>query len=116
MSRLTQTEFEATFDDDVEVADEDYNPCLDFWDYVDALSEEDRDGFQHQFTVEFLFYNPVRMIEHVMLRTDTEHVYIVLVLDMQQKAVLGHHNFYCDPNMPEGSGFEMMPASATLWT
>lgn len=97
MNRLTTAEFEATFDENVELAAEGYNPCLDFWDYSDALDEEATDGLQHQHTGDFIFYNQVRMIEHVMLRTNVAHAYIVIVLDMKAEAIVGHYNFYYNP-------------------
>ncbi|HBR92743.1 MAG TPA: hypothetical protein DEA90_01085 [Opitutae bacterium] len=91
MPKLTESEFDATFDDNIEQAGDDYNPCVDFWDYVDALSYEARDGIQHEYVADYIFYNEVRQIEQIMLRTDRPPDLLVIVLDMSRKRVIGHY-------------------------
>lgn len=101
MPKLTKSEFEATFDDNVEQAGDDYRTCLDFWDYVDALSMEQRDGFECIPVVDYIFLNDANQIEHLMLRTDSPEHYLNIVLDKAEEQIPGRHLFHADFEAPD---------------
>jgi hypothetical protein len=101
MPKLSKSEFGATFDDEVRLASEDYSPCLDFWEYVDALSDNERDGLNHHYAADYIFVNDVRHIEHIMLRTDTPKHYLTIILIEDEKRILGHHVFHADFDAPD---------------
>ena len=100
MARLDQYEFELTMDDDIKLAGEKDAPCLDFWPYVDGLDDEAVDGLTHQFIVDYFFRNSVRGLEHIMLRTDMPHSYLTVVIETNEREIVGHHVFDVDLDLP----------------
>lgn len=92
MPRLTETEFLATIDPHPERVGPDDAPPFDFWDYFDSIPDEDFHG--HDFsdgTVTEARTMPATDHQHVLVRCDAPNVFLVLVLDLRQRQVYGHH-------------------------
>ncbi len=89
MKKLTQEEFKATINDPYAL--DDGNPIFDFWSYVDNIPEEDYEGHDCS---EGNVYNVYRMngndIEHVLILSKTENVFMGIVNDLGKKEVVGH--------------------------
>ncbi len=92
MRRLTETEFLATMDPrPVRVGQDDALP-FDFWDYFDSIPDADFDD--HDFsggTVTDARTMPATNHQHVLIGCEIANVFIVLVLDLRQGQVNGHH-------------------------
>jgi len=90
--RLTEAEYLATMDPHpVRVAQDDAPPFA-FWDYFESIPHEDFDG--HDFsagTVTDAWTMPTTDYRHVLIRCETANVFLVLILDLRQCEVRGHH-------------------------
>jgi UDP-N-acetylmuramyl pentapeptide synthase len=92
MPRLNETEFLATMDPHPVRVEQDDAPPFDFWDYFDAIPGQDFDG--HDFSagaVTNAWTMPSTDHQHVLIRCETANVFLVLVLDLRQRQVHGHH-------------------------
>jgi hypothetical protein len=92
MPRLTETEFLATMDPHPVQVGQDDAPPFDFWHYFDSIPDEDFDG--HDFsggTVTDAWTMPATNHQHVLIRCETANVFLVLILDLRQRQVYGHH-------------------------
>ncbi|MEH1127816.1 hypothetical protein [Micromonospora sp. CPCC 206061] len=92
MSRLTEAEFLATMDPHPARIGQDDAPPFDFWAYFDSIPDEDFGG--HDFsdgTVTDALTMPATNFQHVLIRCETANVFLVLILDLRQRRVYGHH-------------------------
>ncbi|MCR5479480.1 MAG: hypothetical protein K6F27_06430 [Ruminococcus sp.] len=65
----------------------------DIWDYAHELA---RNGLISQYgysghLIEAVYANSENTYQHVLLFTDTENCYMVIVIDVARKAIAGHH-------------------------
>jgi hypothetical protein len=68
------------------------DPPFDFWPYFESIPVEDMGG--HDFTggvVDQVFRMPSGAHEHVLIACERRNVYLVLVLNLSDARVLGHH-------------------------
>lgn len=68
-------------------------PTVDIWGYVAILVKE---NIVAQYTyvknlVEYVYRNDSATFEHVLLPTEHENVFIVVVVDLVNKSILGHY-------------------------
>ena len=91
MPKLTEDEYKATARDPIEVGP-DEPPPFDFWPYFETIPPEDFGG--HDFsagTVPYVWKMPDSGHQHVLVKCATPNVYLVLVLDVNDSSVVGHH-------------------------
>jgi hypothetical protein len=63
---------------------------LDIWPYVDAIPFADLEGFALG-DVAHVYLNPTGNYEHVLLATETQNVFLVIVIDVKQVKIQGYH-------------------------
>lgn len=91
MNRLSETEFHATCTNEMSPIDISVGRPFDFWPYFDAIPKQDFEGFDcSNGSVECAYRNSEGSFEHVLIKSQVQNVYMVLVLDLQKKQVHGH--------------------------
>ncbi len=98
---LTEEEFIATMSDRMVDATEFAEPAVDIWPYVEALVAE---GVVEQYVydetlVEMVSRNREDSFDHVMLPTEDEEIFIVIVVDFEEEEIYGHYVL----NLKEGN-------------
>jgi hypothetical protein len=65
---------------------------IDIWPYVDAVPADDLAGFSvyDQF-VEAVYRSDDGRFEHVLVMTRTKNVFLVVVVDLANNRIFGHH-------------------------
>lgn len=92
MRKLTNEEFKATTVPQPAPLDTDVEPPFDFWPYFDAIPPEDFGG--HDFSegdVPYGWTMTGTPYQHVLIQCETANVFLVLVLNLDEQAVAGHH-------------------------
>lgn len=92
MPRLTEPEFLATTDSHPVRVCLDDSPPSDFWDYFESIPNDDFDG--HDFsagTVTYAWTMPTKSHQHVLVKCEDANVFLVVILDLRQRQVYGHH-------------------------
>ena len=70
----------------------DEEPPFDFWDYFEAIPPEDFS--EHDFSeglVSYVYKMHETNLQHVLVECETPNVFLVLVLDLTDRSVVGHH-------------------------
>ena len=92
MRKLNEDEYKATVTPNPVSISPDEAPPFDFWPYFDAIPLEDLGG--HDFSggeVPYAWRMPGGSYEHVLVGCPTPNVFLVLVLDVADRSVTGHH-------------------------
>jgi len=92
MRLLTEAEYRATMEPEPAPIGPDEEPPFDFWSYFDAIPAADLQG--HDFsegTVTYAWHMPLGNRQHVLVNCERANVFLVLVLDLTRKTVLGHY-------------------------
>ncbi len=92
MPKLTEDEYKATMALHPIAVDPDEEPPFDFWPYFSAIPPEDLGC--HDFSsgaVPYAWRMPDSVYEHVIVRSETANVFLVLVLNVTGRSVVGHH-------------------------
>jgi len=63
---------------------------LDIWPYVDAIPLADLEGFELA-DVAYVYLAPNELYEHVLIATEDKNVFFVIVIDVKQVKIYGHH-------------------------
>ena len=63
---------------------------LDIWPYIDAIPLIDLDGFTLR-DVAYVYLNPTGLYQHILIATEDENVFLVVVLEVLSKKIHGHH-------------------------
>lgn len=67
-------------------------PPLDFWPYFDTIPASDFRGHDCSAgEVEYVWREPTGRFEHVLVKSKTPNVFMVIVLDIRNGTVFGHH-------------------------
>lgn len=91
MKRLTETEFLATSSDPMRRLDLDASPPLNFWDYFESIPESDFEGHDCSAGgVTYVWEDSSGRYQYVHVNSEDQNVFMVLVLDVAEKIVLGH--------------------------
>lgn len=89
--RLTEAEFKATSGEPMRRVAPDEGPVFDFWPYFEAIPEEDFEGFDCSAgSVSWVWEHPDGLYQHVLVDSEDRDVFMVLVLDLGVKLVIGH--------------------------
>ena len=92
MGKLSQEEFHATFGGSKERVVLDEPAPFPFWSYFDAIPPEDFNGNDcSQGLIENIWRVNSGRYEHVLINSNDRNVFMVLVLDLKEKKVFGHH-------------------------
>ena|SRR3569833_2029905 len=92
MGRLSEWQYRATMEPGAVRVSDGAEPPFDFWDYFDAIPEHDFEG--HDFSageVAYAWRMPSGVHEHVLIRCGTPDIFLVLILDLPEHEVYGHH-------------------------
>lgn len=91
MPRLSREEFLATFGESRDRVGADHEPPIDFWPYFDAIPALDFEGRNcSEGHVENVWRTQPIPYEHVLVNSDEPNVFMVIVIDVTTKRVLGH--------------------------
>jgi hypothetical protein len=90
MKLLTEPEFRATFTNPMQEVPEDSEPPCAFWDYFDAIPEADFAGHKRGIEVSFAWNNEPETYQHVLVDTEDENLFMVLVIDLVEAVIVGH--------------------------
>jgi hypothetical protein len=89
---LTQEQFDATYGPTMTNVTFTAEPTVDIWPYVGLLvSEGTVLGLVHENTlVEKVYRNPDQQIDHILLPTAAQNVFVVVLVDVRAGNVYGH--------------------------
>lgn len=90
---LTAQEFKDTMTTPMVDVTATAEPAVDIWEYAEQLADQrviDK-YVVDQGLVEFVYRNTENTFDHVLLPTDDSNAYIVLVVDLINPWVIGHH-------------------------
>jgi len=91
MKRLLQAEFLATFGEPMKQLPLDAAPPFDFWDYLQAIPVSDFEEHDcSACSVTYVWEHPNGTFQHVLVNSEDKNVFLVLVLDISSRCVLGH--------------------------
>ena len=67
-------------------------PVVDIWGYVGELVKENVvDNYVYENNlVELVYRNDTSTFDHILLPTDDQNVFIILVVDLTKKVIFGH--------------------------
>ncbi len=68
-------------------------PVADIWNYAKQLLNDkllSEYGFLHRY-VEAVYENDESTYQHILLFTDQKNTYVVIIVDMVHKTILGHY-------------------------
>lgn len=91
MKGLTETEFLALLSDPMRQLPTDSSPPLEFWDYFESILASDFEG--HDFSaarVTYVWEDSTGRYLFVHVNSEDKNVFMVLVLDLAARSVLGH--------------------------
>jgi hypothetical protein len=67
-------------------------PVADFWPYYGSIPDQDFEGFDRKRgTVSHAYRDVTQRFEHVLVNTNDSNVFMVLVLAIADKKVIGHY-------------------------
>jgi len=87
---LSEPEFEACWANPMKDVTDGASIAINIWPYVDAL-DPIKIGVQAIFDVTYVYQDARARFHHVLVETDQENVILVIVIDLNAQAVLGHH-------------------------
>ena len=65
---------------------------MNFWDYFDEIQVEDFGKYDCSTgVVTYIYRDSTGRFEHVLVNSDDGDVFMVLVLDLEQRSVFGHY-------------------------
>ena len=91
MKRLSKAEYLATMGQPMKRLPSDAGPSFEFWHYFYGIPESEFRG--HDFSagsVTYVWEHPAGNIQHVLVDSEDKNVFMVLVLDISSRSVLGH--------------------------
>ena len=92
MRLLTEAEYKATMEPEPVQIGPDDEPPFDFWPYFDQIPDADLGG--HNFSegaVTYAWHMPHANLQHVLVNCERPNVFLVLVLDLTARTVVGHY-------------------------
>lgn len=92
MRRLSEADFLLTFGEPMtRVDDPGVAPPFDFWGYFQEIPESDFEGHDCSAgAVDYVWRDPTGRFEHVLVSSEDNNVFMVLVLDRRAQSVHGH--------------------------
>lgn len=91
MARLTEAEFMATMADPMGPVRDAHELPAGFWEYVDDIGDSDLDGRSVGPEIAHSYADPTDQWHHLLIATDEDQVFLVVILDSVNNAIRGHH-------------------------
>ncbi len=88
---LDEEAFERTFVSPMRDVTTDAEPLLDVWPYVEAIPVAERSATGPLGDVEYVYRSGDDKYHHVLIGTNFENVYLVVVVALEAGAIWGHH-------------------------
>jgi hypothetical protein len=90
--KLSYQEYQATFDTPMLDVSQTAEPVLDIWPYVEAVPESDLEGFNLlDGPVRYVYQSPAGQYLHVLVSTDDEKTFLVIIIDVLSVKIVGHY-------------------------
>jgi hypothetical protein len=89
-NRLTNADFKETMSLRMRDVTEAANAIPDIWPYVNSIPAADFEGHAVG-DVEHVYRSGDSRFEHVLIRTGTKNVFLVIILDVAGAKIFGHH-------------------------
>jgi hypothetical protein len=92
-TELTYDEFKATFTEKMIDVTKSAVPILDIWPYIKQLAEEKvvLDYVFKKELVEKVYRNDKNTYDQVLLPTEDQNIFIVIIIDLKLKNIKGHY-------------------------
>ena len=92
IKQLTEAEFKSTFTYKMLNVTHTAEPTVDIWSYVQELVIEKivMKYVYERKLVELVYRNSENTFDHVLLPTNSANVFIVIIVDLEQKNIKGH--------------------------
>ncbi|MEM7185995.1 MAG: hypothetical protein AAF466_04985 [Bacteroidota bacterium] len=93
IKRLSDDEFQKTFGDQmIDITNREIDDVIDIWHYVKILVDNNivDELIYNRKLVEKVYRNAQENYDHVLLPTDSINVFLVIVVDVVSKRILGH--------------------------
>lgn len=91
MKRLSEGEYLATMAVPMKRLPQDADAPFAFWDYFDSIPSADFEGHDCSAgTVTYVWQHPIGRYQHVLVDSEDQDVFMVLVLDLAGHRVVGH--------------------------
>jgi hypothetical protein len=91
MKNLSPHEYSQSFAKQMVRVDRDSPPPFDFWEYFDRIPVADFEGHDcSDGVVTNCWAHPDGSMQHVLVNTEDHNTFMVLVLDVPSRTVLGH--------------------------
>jgi hypothetical protein len=91
MKQLSEAEYLATMAEPMKRLGSDAGVPFAFWDYFDAIPEPDFEGHDCSAgSVTYVWEHPSGSYQHVLVDSEDKNVFMVVVLDIASRSVLGH--------------------------
>jgi hypothetical protein len=89
---LSDEEFDATFSAPMNDITQTAEEIVEVWPYLDSVfrkeyTEADTDSWD----VEFVYINESETYQHILVNTQMENIYLVVVVDIGNREIVGHH-------------------------
>jgi hypothetical protein len=91
MKRLNEEEYKETFFAPMKRVEKDSGPPFDFWEYFEQIPEthfQNHDCSSGQ--VDYAWNDSSGRYQHVLVNSEDQNVFMVLVLDLLSRCVYGH--------------------------
>ena len=89
--KLSRPSFLAYHSDPMRPVAQSAEPVLDFWPYYEAIPDADFEGYERRGTVCNAYREGTGRFEHILVNTNDRNVFMVLIVAIDPKAVVGHH-------------------------
>ena len=92
MKRLSRSEFQATFTQEMRAVTTGSDPPFDFWPYFEEIPDADFCGFDcSEGQVDNAWQTSCGRFIHVLVKSKTANVFMAVLLDTASAEVYGHH-------------------------
>ena len=90
MRKLSEDDFKATLSAPMRRLGADAEPPFEFFSYFDAIPPDDFGAYEFGGDVTYVWEDSSSRFQHVLFNSQSGNVFMVLVLELAAKKVLGH--------------------------
>lgn len=89
---LTEKDFKSTMDSEMIDITEIAEPIVDIWPYIEVLVKNNliTEYIYQNGLIDSVYQNEQNTFHHVLIPTDNDNVFIVLVIDIRKEIIKGH--------------------------
>ncbi|GAB3906827.1 hypothetical protein [Mucilaginibacter boryungensis] len=94
LTELTEEQFQSTFAVPMTDVTETAEPILDIWPFVEELVNANKipSNIYDNGVVRYVYRNPSNTYDHLLLPTDIENVFLVIIIDLLNVKTFGYYN------------------------